>query len=101
MQRLLAICLVFSAIGLAIVWAFSGAEYAALDGECAGLVRHECALDRVFYSKKGNRVGVCGDAMLLLNDFYAPPGGRVSVEGKASKYGDSCWIFPDKVAPLD
>ena len=97
-------------IAILLVFLFSpGNKYSELSlknavSSCEGLVKFDAPLSKVFYSSKGNRIGVIGNSselMVLLNDYDAEQGDWVLVKGRASPYSGACWVFPDAVEAHD
>lgn len=97
--------LIFSVIGLALVYFFApGNEYkkvsaAELRSDCTGAVEIEAYLARTFYSQKGSYIGVLdGEILVLLKNESAIGGINITVRGKANIYRGQCWVFADEVA---
>ncbi len=96
----------FAVLGLFLSYYFSDDRYEKVDPKalaenCYGRVELDGRLLRVFYSKKGNLIGVVSSNgyhfLVLLNGYNYSKGDLLTVKGFASKYSGSCWVFPKQV----
>ncbi len=99
--------LFFSIIGIVMCWAFQPPvefrvlSVSELKENCFGSVHFTAVVSRVFTSSKGNEIAILKEnastVLLLSNDYDLQQGEAVMIEGRASEYHDSCWVFPEKV----
>jgi len=68
--------------------------------ECEGKIKTEGMIINTFYSEKGNYIGVISQnnsqALLMLPEKEIFQGDKIELKGRASKYREQCFIFPDK-----
>jgi len=107
-EKMLFISAVFSIIGLLACWLFQPPqEYRRvsleeLKKDCYGTVSFSARVSHVFVSSKGNKIALLKQndsvVMMLANDFPSLKKGElVMIDGRASNYKSSCWVFPVKV----
>jgi len=69
--------------------------------DCSGQVAIEGTAGNISYSSNGNVIVELlqnkSKILLLLKDSFIDEGQNLSVFGKASKFSNQCWIFPERV----
>jgi hypothetical protein len=93
--------------GLILIYLFSPSQdivkksIAEVKKNCYGQVEIEGTIDRLSYSSEGSLIGELkqnkSKILIFLRDSLVEEGDNVSVLGKASKFSNQCWIFPDRV----
>ena len=106
MEKITLICLLFSILGLVLIYVFSSHEYIDLSPEkisknCGEKISFVSVISNIYYSSNGNRLTNIEDSILIINNLYVSNGDKIKVEGKSSLYKGKCWIFPDKVVLVD
>ncbi|MFH0987193.1 MAG: OB-fold nucleic acid binding domain-containing protein [Candidatus Micrarchaeota archaeon] len=100
---------VLALVGLALVYFFSPEiTYQRLTVEqvsesCEGYVSVSGEIVKTFYSQKGNFIVTVSDGnavALVVTDPIYKTGDIISLKGRASEYGSSCWIFPEDIEKL-
>ena len=71
--------------------------------DCSGPVAVQGTIGNISYSSNGNLIAQLSQnkskISLFLKDSSIEEGSNVSVFGRASKFSNQCWIFPERVEP--
>jgi len=69
--------------------------------DCSGPVALEGTAGKISYSSNGNLIVELlqnkSKILVFLRDKFIEEGSNISVFGKASKFSNQCWIFPERV----
>jgi len=100
------ISLFLAIFGLFLVYFFSPTQQAKttiqeVRRDCSGPVAIEGTIVKVSFSSDGNTIAElrqnASKIMVFLRDGFVEEGSNLSIFGKASKFSNQCWIFPDRV----
>ena len=93
--------------GLILIYLCSPAQLAAkssisaLQKNCFGSVEVEGTVTKLIYSSNAGLTAELtqnkSKIMVFLRDWLVDKGDNISISGKASKFSNQCWLFPDKV----
>jgi len=93
--------------GLILIYLFSPTQQsvkktiAEIQKDCSGLVSIEGTIGRISYSSNGNLIAELyqnrSKIMVFLKDESVQEGDNLSVFGKANRFSNQCWIFPERV----
>jgi len=95
--------------GLLLIYGFSPNQeqtkksISEIRRDCSGLVTVQGTIGNISYSSTGNLIAQLSQnkskISLFLKDSSIEEGSNVSVFGRASKFSNQCWIFPERVEP--
>jgi hypothetical protein len=110
-KPLLYTSLVFSVFGLVLMYslppesAYQDASIRELVERCEGYASVSGVLTKAFYSKSNNYIGELSQnrsqIMVMLRDAAVVSGDNIRVRGQLSKFSGTCWLFADRVDPID
>jgi hypothetical protein len=99
--------LLLALFGLVLIYFFSpdqqntATSIKEVRKSCSGPVSLEGTISKIFYSSAGKLVGELkqntSSITVFLGDSFVEEGSNISVQGKASKFSNQCWIFPERV----
>jgi hypothetical protein len=101
------ISFILAIFGLLLIYGFSPSQsqvkksISEIRRDCSGPVAIEGTVGNISYSSNGNVIVELlqnrSKILLLLKDSFVEEGSNLSVFGKASKFSNQCWIFPERV----
>jgi hypothetical protein len=89
--------------GLFLIYLFSPNQEqnrSSLTGGCSGQMAIEANVSKVSATSDGLIVTIYQNKsriLVFLKDAFAQEGDRIFVTGKASRFSNQCWIFPERV----
>jgi hypothetical protein len=99
--------LLLALLGLILIYLFSPGQQNTATSinqvrkSCSGPVAIEGVIESVSYSSNGNMIAELSQngskILVFLEKGLFDEGQNLSVFGKASKFSNQCWIFPDRV----
>jgi hypothetical protein len=103
------VSLILAVLGLILIYGFSPNQEQAkstisdIRRDCSGSVAVQGTIGNISYSSNGNIIAQLSQnkskISLFLKDSSIEEGSNVSVFGRASKFSNQCWIFPERVEP--
>ena len=99
--KLRTLSFVLAASGLFLIYLFSPNQQSSSSlASCSGQVALEANVSQVSIASNGMIATIYQNRskiLVFLKDAVAEKGDRISVIGKASKFSNQCWIFPERV----
>ncbi len=86
--------------GLFLIYLFSPTQEQSLSGGCSGQITIEANVSKISTASDGLIATVYHNKskmLVFLKDAFAQEGDRIFVTGKASRFSNQCWIFPERV----
>jgi hypothetical protein len=106
-NKLQKLSFILAAFGLILIYFFSPTQQSIkksiseIRRDCSGLVNVDGTLGKISYSSNGNLIAELyqnkSKIMIFLRDDTVKEGDNLSVFGKANRFSNQCWIFPDRV----
>jgi len=100
---------ILAVFGLLLIYLFSPSQSQAKSSipeirrDCSGSVAVQGTIGNISYSSNGNLIAQLSQnkskILLFLKDDSIEEGSNIYVFGKASKFSNQCWIFPERVEP--
>ncbi len=106
MEKSTLLSLTIAIVGIVVLQASQGIKYTPVSIEhlnvnCKGEVEIKGEVANTFHSNKGNYIGIVSEkgfeVPVILNERKIIPGDQVKILGRASKYREDCFLFPDQV----
>ncbi len=106
MDNLTKISLLISLTGLSVLYFYPSSQYKyrtieEVKEKCEGKVKVQGRIIKTFKSEQNNLIGLMSgnkdEEVLLLLEEHHRPSEELTVKGKASKYREQCFLFPDKI----
>ena len=97
------VSLAMAASGIVLIYLFSPSQEQnplGLAGGCSGQIAIEANISKVSAASDGLIATIYQNKskiFVFLKDAFAQEGDRIFVTGKASKFSNQCWIFPERV----